>query len=48
MDREEAEYKICQYCHLWILYAENSVKLNRKSELSQESTVTACKVSYDK
>ena len=44
MDREEAEYKICQYCHLWTLYAENSVKLKRKSELSQESTVAACKV----
>ena len=44
MDREEAEYKICQYCHLWTLYTENSVELKRKSELSQESTVTACKV----
>ena len=44
MDREEAEYKICQYCHLWTLYAENSVELKRKSELSQESTITACKV----
>ena len=44
MDREEAEYKICQYCHLWTLYAENSVELKRKSELSQESTVAACKV----
>ena len=44
MDQEEAEYKIHQYCHLWTLYAENSVKLKRKSELSQESTVTACKV----
>ena len=44
MDQEEAEYKIRQYCHLWTLYAENSVKLKKKSELSQESTVTACKV----
>ena len=44
MDREEAEYKICQYCHLWTLYTENSVELKRKSELSQESTVAACKV----
>ena len=44
MDREEAEYKICQYCHLWTLYAENSVELKRKSELSQESAVAACKV----
>ena len=44
MDREEAEYKIHQYCHLWTLYAENSVELKRKSELSQESAVAACKV----
>ena len=44
MDREEAEYKICQYCQLWTMYAKNSVKLKRNSELSQESTVAACKV----
>ena len=44
MDREEAEYKICQYCQLWTMYAENSVELKRKSELSQESAVAACKV----
>ena len=44
MNREEAEYKIRQYCHLWTLYAENSVELKRKSELSQESAVTVCKV----
>ena len=44
MDRGEAEYKICQFCQLWILYAENSVELKRKSELSQESAVAACKV----
>ena len=44
MDREEAEYKIRQYCHLWTLYTENSVELKRKSELSQESAVAACKV----
>ena len=44
MDREEAEYKICQFCELWILYAENSVELKRRSELSQESAVAACKV----
>ena len=44
MDREEAEYKICQYCQLWTMYADNSVELNKKSELSQESTVAACKV----
>ena len=44
MDREEAEYKVLQFCQLWTLYAENSVELKRKSELSQESAVAACKV----
>ena len=43
MPREEAEYKLCQYCHLWTMYADNSVELKRKSELSQESAVAACK-----
>ena len=37
MDRGEAEYNIRQFCQLWILYAENSVELKRKSELLQES-----------
>ena len=44
MDREETEYKIRQYCQLWTMYADNSVELKRKSELSQESAVAACKV----
>ena len=44
MDLEEVEYKILQYCQLWKLFAEISVELKRKSMLSQESTVTACKV----
>ena len=44
MDREEAECKIRQFCQLWTLYAENSVELKRKSELSQENAVAACKV----
>ena len=44
MNREEAEYKICQYCQLWTMYADNSVELKRKSKLSQESAVAACKV----
>ena len=44
MDQEEAEYKEHQFCQLWTMYAENSVELKRKSELSQESTVAACKV----
>ena len=34
MDLEEIECKICQYCQLWKLYAEISVELKRKSELS--------------
>ena len=44
MDREEAEVKILQYGQLWQLYAEISVELKKKSELSQESAVAACKV----
>ena len=44
MDREEAEAKILQYGQLWQLYAEISVELKKKSKLSQESTVAACKV----
>ena len=31
-------------CQLWKLYAETSVELKRKSKLSQEDAVTACKV----
>ena len=44
MDREEAEAKILQYGQLWQLYAEIPVELKKKSELSQESVVAACKV----
>ena len=44
MDREEAETKILQYGQLWQLYAEISVELTKKSELSQESAVAVCKV----
>ena len=44
MALEEIECKIHQYLQLWKLYAKISVKLKRKSELSQESAVTACKV----
>ena len=43
MPREEAEYKVRQYCHLWMMYADSSVELKRKSELSQKSAVAACK-----
>ena len=44
MDLEEIEDKICEYCQLWKLYAETSVELKRKSKLSWENTVAACKV----
>ena len=44
MDLEEVEHKICQYLQLWTLYTEISVELKKKSGLSKESTVTACKV----
>ena len=44
MPREEAEYKVRQYSHLWTMYADSSVELKRKSELSQESAVAACKM----
>ena len=44
MPIEEAEYKVCQYCHLWTMYADSSVELKKKSELSQESAVAACKM----
>ena len=44
MPREETEYKVCQYCHLWTMYADSSVELKKKSELSQESAVAACKM----
>ena len=44
MPVEEAKYKVRQYCHLWTMYADSSVELKKKSELSQESTVAACKI----
>ena len=44
MELEEIEDKICQYCKLWTLYAKTSVELKRKSKLSQEDAVTACKM----
>ena len=44
MPREEAEYKVRQYCHLWTMYVDSSVELKKKSELSQESAVAACKM----
>ena len=44
MSLEETEQKICQFCHLWQLYADTSVNLKKKSELSQDSAVAACRV----
>ena len=44
MPREEAEYKVRQYCHLWKMYADSSVELKKKAELSQESAVAGCKM----
>ena len=44
MDREEAVSKILQYVQLRQFYAEISVELKKKSELSQENVVAACKV----
>ena len=44
MSLEETEHKICQFCQLWQLYADISVELKKKSELSQDSAVAACRV----
>ena len=44
MPMEEAKYKVRQYCYLWTMYADSSVELKKKSELSQESAVAACKM----
>ena len=44
MNLEETEQKIRQFCHLWQLYADISVELKKKSELSQDSAVAACRV----
>ena len=44
MSREEAKYKVRQYCHLWTMYADSSVELKKESELSQEGAVAACKM----
>ena len=44
MDLVEVENKYQQYMQLWILYTEISIALRKKSELSKESAVNACKV----
>ena len=33
-----------QYCQLWVLYAQASCELTRRSKISQEEAVKACKV----
>ena len=38
MPREEAEYKVRKYCHLWTMYVDSSVELKKKSV-----AVAACK-----
>ena len=44
MELEEVENKYQQYMQLWILYVEISIELRKKSELSKESAVNACRV----
>ena len=44
MSLEETEHKIRQFCQLWQLYADILVELKKKSELSQDSAVAACRV----
>ena len=44
MELEEVENKYRQYMQLWILYVEISIELRKKSELSKESAVNACRV----
>ena len=44
MSLEETEQKIHQFCHLWQLYADISVELKKKSELSQDNAVATCRV----
>ena len=44
MDLEEVENKYRQYMQLWILYVDISIELRKKTELSKESAVNACKV----
>ena len=41
MSLEETEQKIRQFCHLWHLYADTSVELKKKSELSQNIQIAA-------
>ena len=44
MDWEEIEEKMKQYCQLWQLYSQASCELTRRSKISQEEAVRACKI----
>ena len=44
VDLAEVENKYQQCMQLWILYAEISIELKKKSELSKHSAVNACKM----
>ena len=44
MELEEVENKYRQYIQLWILYADISIELSKKSELSKESAIDTCRV----
>ena len=44
MELEEVENKYRQYMQLWIPYADISIELRKKSELSKESAVNTCRV----
>ena len=36
MPREEAEYKVRQYCHLWTMYADSSVALKKNQNFHKK------------
>ena len=44
MNMKEIEEKINQYCQLCVLYAEATCELSRRSKISNEEAVRACKV----
>ena len=44
MDLEEIKEKMKQYCQLWVLYAQASCELTRRSKISHKEAVKACKL----
>ena len=36
MPREEAKYKVRQYCHLWTMYADSSVELKKNQNFHRK------------